>query len=71
MSSIEIAVNEIAQYPYAAPVFEELNEVNESIRVKSVKGVYKIVYRVEGNIVGIIDILHSAQDAEKSISEDF
>ncbi|CAN5233426.1 hypothetical protein BH09BAC1_BH09BAC1_12620 [soil metagenome] len=62
VSSIEDAAQEIARFPLSAPIFEELSEADEPVRVKLVKSTYKIIYWIDGNTVFIVDIFHAAQD---------
>lgn len=66
INSIEKAVDEIAKFPSAAPVYEELEPRNDSIRAKLVHGTYKVVYKFDESAVYIIDIFHTAQDPDLS-----
>ena len=64
LASIEKAVDEVASFPTAAPIFEDLEPKNEMIRAKLVYGTYKVVYKLEESIVFIIDIFHVAQEPD-------
>lgn len=64
LTSIEKAVEEVASFPTAAPVFEELEPQNGMIRAKLVHGTYKVVYKFEEPNILIIDIFHVTQEPD-------
>lgn len=64
------AIRTLRQFPTRCPVIPESSAFNEEIRqlfYGKGRGMYRILFTIEGNRVVVLRILHTAQDIESKL----
>ena len=69
LKKIEVAISTLESFPESSPVLENQKLEKKHLRkIHLIHFKYKIFYRVEKELVYLIDILHDSQDYENRLN---